>query len=71
MRGPRRYSKSELKRVGVSIIDETRIMLKCDQCDARWSPNLRTGGNLPRGYWKCPNRCNDTKTDDSWKDSSI
>jgi serine/threonine protein kinase len=55
---PRRFSKRELARVGVQITDPQGIVMHCSRCGQGWSPNLRSGGKLPRGYWKCPNRCN-------------
>lgn len=47
-----------LKQHGVSLIDERRIMLQCNSCGKGWSPNIQSGGRLPKGYWKCPNGCN-------------
>ena len=59
-KGPRRFSAPELKKVGVTILERQRnIALLCDNCGAAWSPDLQAGGKLPRGYWKCPNGCND------------
>ena len=55
---PRRFSATELEKVGVEIINPERVMLKCKSCQQQWSPNILSGGRLPKGYWKCPNRCN-------------
>ncbi len=53
-----RFTKAEMKRVGVEVVDESRILLRCMTCGQTWSPDLQAHGKLPRGYWKCPNGCN-------------
>jgi hypothetical protein len=58
LRAPSRFSASELKRAGVTLIDPDRVLLQCDACASQWSPNLLSGGRLPRGYWKCSRGCN-------------
>jgi hypothetical protein len=50
--------KHTLKTKNVTLLDEQRTILKCNNCGQPWSPNIQSGGRLPRGYWKCPNRCN-------------
>lgn len=58
-RHPRQFTESELKKVGVTIVNPTGIWLRCDECGGQWSPNLQSGGALPPGYWKCPHHgCN-------------
>lgn len=52
--------RGRLRRMGVELINEHSLRLQCVACGQVWSPNLRTGGSLPRGYWKCPNGCNDS-----------
>lgn len=59
---PRRFSERELAKVGVEIVDLDQTILHCKKCGQGWSPNIQPGGKLPRGYWKCPNGCNDPKT---------
>jgi len=56
---PQRCSERELKKVGIEFEDSHSVHLKCKKCGQRWSPNLQEGGRLPRGYWKCPNGCNE------------
>jgi len=58
LRRPRQYNETQLSKVGVEVLDRTHVHLRCKVCGTTWSPNLRTGGKLPRGYWKCPNGCN-------------
>ncbi len=56
---PKRPSASELKKVGVTLLDPKHFGLQCDRCDTKWSPNFPPRGKrLARGYWKCPNGCN-------------
>jgi hypothetical protein len=56
---PRDFTDSELKKVGVEIVEARGVWLRCMECDNVWSPNIQTGGKLPRGYWKCPHyECN-------------
>jgi hypothetical protein len=55
---PRRCSKAELNKVGVDVISESNMMLRCRKCTQWWSPNIRTGGKMPARYWICPNGCN-------------
>jgi len=53
---PRNHTVSELKRVNVEWVGMRH--LRCTDCGAMWSPNLRSGGRLPQRYWWCPNGCN-------------
>jgi hypothetical protein len=55
---PRRYSKTELKKFGITLEDERQLILRCDKCGQGWMVNLKPGGKIPRGSWRCPNRCN-------------
>ena len=51
--------EQKARQKNVTVDDESvRLVVICNQCGAKWSPNLRTGGRLPRGWWKCPNGCN-------------
>ena len=55
---PRCCTFDELKRVGVVLIDEHEIRLGRKECGREWSPMLRKGGRLSKGYWRCPEECN-------------
>jgi hypothetical protein len=55
---PLRFTGPELAKFGVAIMDRRNLSLACEKCGQRWWPMLRRGGKLPRGYWRCPNRCN-------------
>jgi len=56
-----RFTEASLARVNVDLLDGSCVRLGCKRCGAQWSPNLRAGGHLPRGWWKCPNGCNSDK----------
>ena len=47
-----------LKRKGVILDDPERTTLRCAECNDWWCVNYKSGGKLPRGYWRCPNGCN-------------
>lgn len=55
---PKRFSKPQLEKVNVEIINRNTAMLKCKDCHTTWSPNLLPGGYLPKNYWHCPKGCN-------------
>lgn len=59
LKRPKRFNESQLRQAGVEILDITGVHLSCMNCGHCWSPNLLSGGRLPRGYWKCPNGCNE------------
>ena len=47
-----------LRAVGVEVTDHAQCWLRCLMCAAVWSPNMRPGGRLGRGYYHCPDGCN-------------
>ena len=53
-----RATEGSLARVNVDLADSRNLRLRCQRCGQVWSPNLQTGGRLPRNWWQCPNRCN-------------
>lgn len=55
---PRSCTPRELKKFGVEIVDVPGHWLRCAECQKFWSPMIQRGGKNPRGYWKCPNGCN-------------
>jgi hypothetical protein len=59
-RGPRSTSESDLKKVGVTVVNPNNFALRCDACGSGWSPNFPSHGKrFHRGYWKCPRGCNE------------
>ena len=60
---PRRFDAPEMKKVGVTLEDPQRRLLRCDHCGKEWVPSVqrffrRPGARFRRGYWWCPNGCN-------------
>ncbi len=55
---PKSFTDKELSKVGVRILDPVQEKLCCERCGAEWMLKLTYRGNLPHGYWKCPNECN-------------
>ena len=53
-RGERR-----LRVVGVELVDAHNGTFACLACGQHWSPCILPGGRLPRGYYRCPNGCNE------------
>ncbi len=51
-------SATQLKKLGVRIQNKYDLSLECLSCGEVWAPARHPDGTLPRGYWKCPNRCN-------------
>lgn len=41
------------KQKGKTEFDMQTGQMTCKKCHATWSPNLKEGGKLPRGAWKC------------------
>lgn len=58
---PRRFSKTELKKFGVTLEDERKLILRCDESGQGWMVNLKLSGKIPKGSWRCPNGCNRPK----------
>jgi hypothetical protein len=48
-------NQKSLARVGVTLVSDAPIELKCKTCGAEWQPGQLSSGRLPQGWWKCPN----------------
>lgn len=57
-RGPRRFTASELARVGMVIIDLNKGHIGCKHCGDGGLISLRPGGRREHGWWRCPRGCN-------------
>ena len=59
MTAPTKVSAYQLKRAGVTLVNEYRVLLRCDRCGQTWTPNIQSGRyGLPPLWWHCPNGCN-------------
>ena len=54
---PYEFSKSQMQKVGVILLDDKQHQLQCAACRAVWRV-VKRGLRFPKGYWKCPNGCN-------------
>jgi hypothetical protein len=54
----RRLVGAEMAKLGVRLLNKYGRALQCQACEATWSPRPTDDGSLPRGFWRCPNRCN-------------
>jgi hypothetical protein len=57
MQAPNEFSQTQLKKVGIVIVNRNPLRLRCDSCAEEWSLDNK-GLRLPKGYWKCPKGCN-------------
>ena len=54
----RRVIGAQLAKLGVRPMNKYGRILQCESCLATWTPQPTSDGSLPRGFWRCPNRCN-------------
>jgi hypothetical protein len=54
----RRIRGAQLAGLGIRLLNRYGRLLECETCGATWSPEPARDGGLPRGFWRCPNRCN-------------
>lgn len=41
----------------VQELESGNVSVRCIVDGQTWQPQLQTGGHLPNGWWKCPNKC--------------
>jgi len=49
---------AQMAQLGVRLLNKYGRILQCEECGETWSPQPAPDGSLPRGFWRCPNRCN-------------
>lgn len=54
----RRVFGTQLAKLGVRLLNKYGRVLQCEACGAAWCPSTDPDGSFPRGFWRCPNRCN-------------
>jgi hypothetical protein len=47
-----------MAKLGVRLLNKYGRVLQCEHCETIWSPEEGPDGSFPRGFWRCPNRCN-------------
>jgi hypothetical protein len=60
-RGPRRFLRPELARVGVEVVGAKPIRLRCRICGCEWTPRVEADGRIAALYWVCQSGCNVVK----------
>jgi hypothetical protein len=55
----RHLSDTELRALGVRMVNRTDLILECNRCGETWAPQLDSSGKLPFDYWLCPAKCNE------------
>ncbi len=58
LRDERRLLGEQMAKLGVRLLNKYGWALQCEACEAAWRPQPAADGALPRGFWRCPNRCN-------------
>ncbi len=53
-----RHMGGELYSRGVTIVDQTELILKCNACGETWMPPVDSSGKLEYKFWICPQKCN-------------
>lgn len=53
-----RLTGAAMAKLGVRLLNRYGRALQCERCGATWFPEPMPDNTLPRGFWKCPNRCN-------------
>ncbi len=54
-----RHVRKKIENENLELIDATQFILKCKQCGNTWKVETGDRVRLPKGYWKCPNGCNE------------
>lgn len=57
-RRPHDRSYNSIRWAGMFLLDEKRLLLECENCGVKFSPDIQPGGKLSRDWWMCPYRCN-------------
>ena len=55
------YIKKQIKEANVTILDEEKLLMKCNVDGKKWEVERKQSGRIGHGWWKCPNGCSDKK----------
>ena len=53
------HVKRKLQEKQVETLNGPEITLRCKTCGATWKPDMTGRKRLPKGYWRCPENCNE------------
>ncbi len=51
----RRLLGAQMAGLGVRLLNKYGRILRCERCEATWTPATRSDGGLLPGFWRCPN----------------
>ncbi|MHA2030430.1 MAG: response regulator transcription factor, partial [Candidatus Kariarchaeaceae archaeon] len=53
------HVRRKLEEKQVEVLEGPEITLRCKTCGSTWKPDVRGRKRLPKGYWRCPESCNE------------
>ena len=53
------HVKRKLDESQVETLESPEITLRCKTCGSTWKLDMRGRKRLPKGYWRCPENCNE------------
>lgn len=53
------HVKRKLQEKQVETLNGPEITIRCKTCGTTWKPDMRGRKRLPKGYWRCPENCNE------------
>ena len=53
------HVRRKLEQKEVEIVEDADFALRCTACGATWTPETENRLRLPKGYWRCPQGCNE------------
>ncbi len=53
------HVRKKLEEKQVEALDRSEITLRCKTCGSTWKPDMTGRKRLPKGYWRCPENCNE------------
>ena len=58
------HVKRKLEEKQVETLEGSEITLRCKTCGSTWKPDMKGRKRLPKGYWRCPQNCNEKISDE-------
>ena len=58
------HVRRKLEEKQVDILEAPEITLRCKTCGSTWKPDIKGRKRLPKGYWRCPENCNEKSGED-------
>ena len=58
------HVRKKLEEKQVETLEGPEITLRCKTCGSTWKPDMTGRKRLPKGYWNCPENCNEKTGED-------